>query len=398
MLAQAVLDNIAEIFNGKKYADKVIERSLKFQKNRGATDRAFIAEYTYEMVRWWRLIMYCNDPSEKKDDISLWHAFATLLYIKGIDLPNWDTLDDFDFGKIRENYQKSHGQPAIKESFPNWMDKLVSVEIGKEKWAANMVALNKQADVVIRTNTLKTTKEELKKRLDIQGIDVNESDLASGALILRERQNLFSIEEFKEGLFELQDTGSQLIAQFLQVEPGMRVVDACAGAGGKTLHLAALMQNKGSIVAMDLEEWKLEELRKRARRAGSSIIQTRVIDSTKTIKRMVESCDRLLLDVPCSGLGVLRRNPDAKWKLSHDFISEVKEEQARILTSYSRLVKPGGKLVYATCSILPSENEKQIERFLDQFGDQYELEEQQTLYPATHGTDGFYMARLNKKM
>ncbi len=397
MHAKAVLDNIAEIFNGKKYADKVIERSLKFQKNRGSSDRAFIAEYTYEMVRWWRLILYCNDPSEKKSDISLWHAFATLLYIKGIDLPRWDTLDDFDFEMVRANYQKAQGQIAVKESFPNWMDKLFSVELGRERWHENMVALNQPAEVILRVNTLKTTKEDLVDLLEVQGIAVESHDQAPDALILKERQSIFNLEEFKNGLFEVQDAGSQQIGQFLQVEPGMRVVDACAGAGGKTLHLSAMMQNKGSIVAMDLEEWKLEELKKRARRAGSSIIQTRVIDSTKTIKRMVESCDRLLLDVPCSGLGVLRRNPDAKWKLSHDFIHSVIAEQAKILTSYSRMVKPGGKLVYATCSILPSENEKQIEAFLAEFGNQYTLEDQKTLYPAQDHTDGFFMARLLKK-
>lgn len=397
MLAKAVVENIAEIFNNGRYADKVIERSLKLQKNRGATDRAFIAEYTYEMVRWWRLLMYCNDPSERKNDVSLWHALATLIHIKGLPMPHWDTLEDFDLQAVRANYQKAMDQSVIRESFPTWMDKLCAVELGREKWQEQMTALNEQAGVVLRANTLKTTRSELKRILQSQGVGVLESDLASEALILEERQNVFGTDEFKDGLFEVQDTGSQLISEFLQVEPGMRVVDACAGAGGKSLHLAAMMQNKGSLVAMDLEEWKLEELRKRARRAGSSIIQTRVIESTKTIKRMVESCDRLLLDVPCSGLGVIRRNPDAKWKLSHEFIKTVQEEQAKILTSYSRMLKPGGKLVYATCSILPSENEKQVETFLAEFGNQYELEQQQTLYPSNGATDGFFMARLRKK-
>ena len=141
---------------------------------------------------------------------------------------------------------------------------------------------------------------------------------------MEERQNIFTRQQFKDGLFEVQDAGSQLIAPFIQPLSGQRVIDACAGGGGKTLHLAALMQNKGRIIALDTEAWKLDELKKRARRAGASdIIETRVIDSSKVIKRLENSADRVLLDVPCSGLGVLRRNPDAKWKLSPEFIEEV---------------------------------------------------------------------------
>jgi 16S rRNA (cytosine967-C5)-methyltransferase len=155
------------------------------------------------------------------------------------------------------------------------------------------------------------------------------------------------------------------------------------------------MQSKGRIIALDTEEWKLEELKKRARRAGASNIETRVIESSKTIKRLENSCDRLLLDVPCSGLGVLKRNPDAKWKLNLDFIARVKELQQHILTDYSTLVKPGGMLVYSTCSILPSENEEQVKRFLASHSSQFELVEQKTFLPS-QGYDGFYMARLKR--
>jgi len=176
----------------------------------------------------------------------------------------------------------------------------------------------------------------------------------------------------------------------------MRVVDACAGGGGKTLHLAALMKNKGRIIAMDTEDWKLDELKKRARRAGASdIIETRVIDSSKVIKRLENSADQLLLDVPCSGLGVLRRNPDAKWKLSADFIEKVKIQQLEILSQYSSMLKPGGVLVYSTCSIFPSENEKQVESFLQSEGGKFDLLEQKTLLPSA-GFDGFFMARMKK--
>jgi 16S rRNA (cytosine967-C5)-methyltransferase len=213
-------------------------------------------------------------------------------------------------------------------------------------------------------------------------------------LEIPQRVNVFQTTMFKEGLFEVQDASSQLVAPFLQAAPGMRVIDACAGAGGKSLHLASLMQNRGRIVSMDVDAYKLKELNKRSRRNGVNIIETRLIDSTKVIKRQFETADCVLLDVPCSGLGVLRRNPDAKWKLSEKFIDEVRNTQQQILKEYSQMLKPGGKLVYATCSILPSENQLQVKSFLDN-NSQYTLEEERTILPSS-GFDGFYMARMKK--
>ena len=176
----------------------------------------------------------------------------------------------------------------------------------------------------------------------------------------------------------------------------MRVIDACAGGGGKTLHLAALMKNKGRIIAMDTEAWKLDELKKRARRAGVGNIEPRVIESSKTIKRLENSADRLLLDVPCSGLGVIKRNPDAKWKLTPEFMERVKELQQHILADYSTMLKTNGLMVYSTCSLLPSENEKQVEKFLESRKDKFELLEQKWLKPS-EGFDGFYMALIQRK-
>jgi 16S rRNA (cytosine967-C5)-methyltransferase len=175
----------------------------------------------------------------------------------------------------------------------------------------------------------------------------------------------------------------------------MRVIDACAGGGGKTLHLTSLMNNKGRIIAMDTEEWKLEELKKRARRAGAGNIEARMIESSKTIKRLEGTADRLLLDVPCSGLGVIKRNPDAKWKLSLEFIERVKELQQHILTDYSTLLKPGGLMVYSTCSILRAENEHQVEKFIAAHPDKFELLNQKSIRPS-EGYDGFYMALIKR--
>lgn len=176
----------------------------------------------------------------------------------------------------------------------------------------------------------------------------------------------------------------------------MRVIDACAGAGGKSLHLAAIMQNKGKVLCLDIEDWKLTELRKRASRNKIKIIETRHIDTNKVIKRLQESCDRLLLDVPCSGLGVLRRNPDAKWKINAGLLEKMKSFQRDILKRYSTMLRPGGLMVYATCSILPSENSKQIAYFCDEHR-HFQLEEEKIISPALSGFDGFYMARLKKQ-
>jgi 16S rRNA (cytosine967-C5)-methyltransferase len=175
----------------------------------------------------------------------------------------------------------------------------------------------------------------------------------------------------------------------------MRVVDACAGAGGKSLHLAALMKNKGNIIALDTKEFKLAELKKRAKRAGASIIESRFIDSTKVIKRLKDSADRLLLDVPCSGLGVMRRNPDTKWMLKPNEIENVIHTQREILERFSAICKPGGKMVYATCSILPSEGKNQINWFLEK-NNNWELEGEKQYSPLNFDCDGFYMALLNR--
>jgi len=354
------------IFEQGQYADKVIERTLKSNPKWGAKDRSFIAETTYEMVRWWRLV---NFLSPSKDP---WDLFGTYWLMQGNELPPWDEFARLQPEKIKSKYD-SITDPGLLESIPEWLQTLGSQELG-EKWEAEIHALNEEAEVVLRVNTLKTTRERLKNLLEADGI---RSYLVKGypdALVLEERQNVFRHPSFKEGLFEVQDASSQLVAAALQVEPGMRVIDACAGAGGKSLHLAALMGNKGKVISMDVEEWKLQQAKLRARRNGVSIFEPKVIEGSKTIKRLKESADRLLLDVPCSGLGVLRRNPDTKWKLSAESIAKVQVTQQEILQSYPSMLKKGGQLVYATCSILPSENEEQIKKFLaSEAGKDFEL-------------------------
>jgi 16S rRNA (cytosine967-C5)-methyltransferase len=283
----------------------------------------------------------------------------------------------------------------VSASIPDWLMDAGLSAFG-EDWDTELRAMNTPAPVILRCNRLKTNLQELQQGLQKAGIDCVAFDPAvPDALLLTKRANVFTSELFKNGWFEVQDAASQLVVEHLQVKPGLRVIDACAGAGGKTLQLAALMQKKGQIIALDTEQYKLDELKKRAKRAGADNIESRLIESTKTIKRLHDSADRLLLDVPCSGLGVLRRNPDAKWKLKPEFIQTILGVQREILQNYSKMLKKGGLMVYATCSILPDENERQVQYFLANHPEFTLLAERKTT-PARDQMDGFYMATLKR--
>ena len=396
-LAQAIVDTIHQIFSEDRKADRAIQTVLKSNRKWGSKDRAFIALNSYEIVRWWRLLHHYNGSNYEihKDKATLWRLLGISLTREGYTLPDWAEFSSLG-NKLDLNYLKQERptERAVLQSIPDWMDKQAYSAIG-EKWATELAAMNTPARVFLRVNELNTKHKELQNSLSKEKIETELVEGVPSALRVTLRKNLFATAAFKQGFFEVQDAGSQQIAPFLQVEPGMRVIDACAGAGGKTLHLATLMKNKGSVIALDIHEWKLKELKLRARRNGIHNIEGRVIESSKTIKRLAEKADRLLLDVPCSGLGVLRRNPDSKWKMRPEFLAEVKKIQADIIQRYSKMVKPGGKMVYATCSILPEENELQVQQFLAA-NPGFTLESEQHISPADSGFDGFYMARLSK--
>jgi 16S rRNA (cytosine967-C5)-methyltransferase len=388
--SEAVIQSLRLIFEENKYADKVIEKVLKQNSKWGSRDRRFIAETTYDIVRWYR---WFRELSQAKGT-DFWKLLGVWCILSGVDLPAWEEFEGLSRDAVLEREKRTMYSRKIRESIPDWLDELGEKELGKEKWEVELSALNDLAPVVLRTNTLKISRAELQAQLDEEAVQTIAIDSYPEALVLKERQNIFGSPCFKEGLFEVQDAGSQAIAPFLRIAPGMRVIDACAGAGGKTLHLAALMKNKGRIIAMDTEQWKLEELQKRARRAGVSNMEAKVIESGKTIKRQAGTADRLLLDVPCSGVGVLKRNPDAKWKLSLEFITKIRELQQHIIRDYCDMLKPGGLMVYSTCSILPSENEDQVKNFLSEKKD-FHLVEDRHIFPS-EGFDGFYMALIKK--
>jgi 16S rRNA (cytosine967-C5)-methyltransferase len=199
-----------------------------------------------------------------------------------------------------------------------------------------------------------------------------------------------------DGRVEIQDAGSQMIAPLMDAQPGEKIIDACSGAGGKALHLASLMGNKGRIYAMDVEERKLEELERRASRAGASCIQARLITET-TPEDFAEKADRLLIDAPCSGLGTLKRQPDLKWRLKPAQFERLYGLQRELLAKYSRMLRPGGRLVYATCSILPSENRQAVQHLINSEGG-FSMFEELEVSPAQFGFDGFYAAVLVKAL
>lgn len=397
-LVYTTIDSLNAIFNEGEYADKVVARALKKDKRWGSSDRKFVAETIYEIVRWKRLYAEIAEVKEPYDRDNLWRMFAVWAVLRGYPIPDWRQLEGTPERKIKGRFDELSKIRALKESIPDWMDEVGVKELGEQVWSKEIAAQNQPAKVILRTNTLKGTKESLRNTLMDLNIETEYLKDQPEALVLKERANVFLTDAFKQGLFEVQDANSQLVAGFLDVKPGMRVVDTCAGAGGKTLHMASLMENKGQLIAMDLYESKLKQLKLRAKRNGAFNIEYRIIDSTKVIKKLHEKADRVLIDAPCSGLGVLKRNPDSKWKLQPEFIDNIRKVQSEVLESYSKIVKPGGKLVYATCSVLPSENQEQVEKFLKtEIGKQFTFVQDRKMLASESGFDGFYMALLERK-
>jgi 16S rRNA (cytosine967-C5)-methyltransferase len=388
-LVNSVAETLQEIFEKNRYADKAIEKVFKQNPQWGSRDRRFVAEAVYDIVRNFRL--YSELAQSQKN---FWFITAVWLVIKEIEFPDWQEFKNLNREAIIVQKEQLKSNLPVYESYPDWLWNLGIEELGEELWTKEALAMNQQAQVVLRVNTLKTNAKKLIEEFTKTNIALKEIDGIENAFQLVKRENVFQNNFFKLGWFEVQDAGSQLISAFLDPKPNQFVIDACAGAGGKSLHIAALMNNKGKLISMDVEGFKLEELKKRAKRAGVFNIETRVIEDSKTIKRLEGKADKLLLDVPCSGLGVIKRNPDAKWKLSLEVIERTKKLQEKILNDYCEMVKVGGEMVYSTCSILPSENKNQVDLFL-QTHSNFEFINDNTILPSV-GFDGFYMARLKR--
>ena len=382
---------LKEIFLNKEHADAVIKKTLKSDSRWGSRDRKFLAEVIYEVVRWYRRFETFSQNSNEE------HKFLNLigvyLSLKGIDFPDWFKEYEISPNYLEEKSSEIQSIRKIRDSYPDWMDDLLIKELGEEAWDTEATALNIPAATYLRTNTLKSSVDDLRDNLSGKEIELSEIGIEN-AFQLVQKRNITHLKEYQNGDFEIQDANSQLIAPFLNPQKGELIIDACAGGGGKSLHLAALLNNTGRIEAFDIHGWKLKNLRARATRAGAKNIFTHTINES-TIKKFKGKADRLLLDVPCTGMGVLKRNPGDKWMLSPQKVDDLVILQEKILSEYVSMLKPGGTLVYATCSILPSENQNQIANFLKMNSENYSLEEEKQVLPSS-GSDGFYMARLRK--
>jgi 16S rRNA (cytosine967-C5)-methyltransferase len=384
IVEHGILSALDLIFNKNLHADKAL--ALVFKKNKGL-HKELIAGAVYDILRNWRYLWACRQEEPMSDP----QALKTLVR-------TWEIIQNHEEPERQDHHliwRSSGSLDAITLSVPSWLYELGLKEIGM-KWRTELAAMNAPAKTVLRVNTLKISVTDLVKQMDRN--DTGTVTWAPDALVLNDYQNVYTRQEYRRGLFEVQDAASQAVSILLQAEPGMRVVDACAGAGGKSLHLAALMQNKGRIISLDTSENKLAELRRRARRAGAFIIETRVITSSKSIKRLQDTADRLLLDVPCSGTGVLHRNPDLRWRLTSTMLNELMEKQKQILQQYCRILKKGGRMVYATCSLLPCEGEAQVAWFIEQNQSSFRMLEEKRYSSANDGFDGFYVAVLERTL
>ena len=393
-LAEAVIITLEDIFNRHKQADKVINTLLKSQKKWGSRDRKFAAGLLYDIVRWKRLYEYLSDADILTKQ-GKWDVIGAWAVLNNIELPDWEEFNAINPDEILKKYQNITDE-AVKQSVPDWLFDLGKTQL-KEQWNETLKALNEEAPLTIRVNRLKTNPENLMQILFKQGIETYQNSGYPDALFLKKRRKLTHLKCYKQGLFEVQDASSQLVAPFTGAVSGDFVIDACAGAGGKTLHLATQMQNKGQILAYDIYPSKIAELRKRAKRNGiKNLTESGIID-VRIIKKNHEKADILLLDAPCSSLGTLRRNPGLKWELNSDKIKQINVIQRDILDTYESMLKPGGYLIYVTCSILPMENQLIVKNFLSTHKN-YTFVEDKTILPSKSKGDGFYMAKLKKQV
>jgi len=425
-----------EFFLTAKPADAILDRFFRSHKYLGARDRRFIAETVYGVLRHLRLSReiiaqivgndYAGLGEEKQLRLAL--VAYSVVVTSGADRSESD-LREFLQDTIPANVidtvlkglsehraaaDKSSVGTGVRFSFPDWMVHRFTEEYGPVESERLCQALNEPAPLTIRVNLLKASRDECHSRLSKEHVNCEPTRYSPLGLQIPKRLNLFQLQSFREGYFEVQDEGSQILPLLIDPTPTAKVLDACAGAGGKSLEFAMLMKNRGEIVAADVHDRRLEELRKRSRRAGAHNIRTKVVDLLEVDETDIEPVfDIVLVDAPCSGVGTIRRNPGMKWTVTEETVREISEKQRRILANSARYVKQGGLLVYATCTLFREENEDVVNGFLDAHPG-YELEDPTVrvervqlhgstsgrfvkLLPHIHGTDGFFCAFLRQR-
>lgn len=422
---QAAIELLDQIEATKRPADQVASFYFKGRRYIGAKDRRAVAETVWRVLRskaridWW--LGRLDHPADARARVMADLAFQGIkpereLFQGAHSAPPPGKEERRMMEALTGKSPFHHDMPAwVRGEYPEWIEPRLAALYG-DRLAAEMGAMRDEAPLDLRVNTLKATRDEAAAALAAEGIVSEPGKLSPLALRLKARAALVQLQAWRNGLVEVQDEGSQLVALLTDARPGMAVADYCAGAGGKTLALAAGMENKGRLVACDVAEWRVDKAQERLRRAGVHNVTRRVLsgESDKWIKRSAASFDRVLVDAPCTGTGTWRRNPDGKWQLTETDLLELVGRQKAILASAARLVKPGGRLVYATCSIMPEENEEQVQGFLaehpdfapvpvpalwpDLVGTPCPVEGPWLrLSPLSHGTDGFFAAVMERR-
>lgn len=387
ILAEAASDIAKSVFREHKVLDHELANAFEENPKWGKRDRGFIAETVFEVARWRRVLSFLVDSEETT-------ALCAAQWVRmGYEIPDWWAYNGKSSAEIRARESEIASQSrAVRESIPDWLDALGVSELGTA-WDAEIAALNQRASIFLRVNTLRTTRSEAIAWLASFDIVASEVEGLPDALVLASGKALPKSLRL-DGRVEIQDAGSQTIAALVDPQPGERIIDACSGAGGKSLHLAALMKGEGRVFGMDVDAKKLIELDRRAKRANAhKCIRSKAITAS-TASDFADVADRLLIDAPCSGLGTLKRQPDLKWRLKPAALARLQGIQKQLLADYSIMLKPGGRLVYATCSILPSENRAAVDHLLA--SGNFSLLGEHPVSPSVTGYDGFYAAVLQK--
>ncbi|MBL30713.1 MAG: RNA methyltransferase [Flavobacteriaceae bacterium] len=393
----AVITGLNEIFFKKKYAKSVCKKIIDKNKKWGARDRDLFYNTIYECVRWYRKYIHCAGIKELESPEQLWLLLGTHIIMKKQLLPEIDKFSIINKRSIKKRESEIKNNRRINESIPDWLDEIGVKNFGEDIWNKEVKAFNQKSHLVIRCNNLKTDIRKLKIIFNTENIQYKIINSNPNALIINHNKKITNLKSYKAGYFEIQDLNSQEVGLSCSVRPGMTIIDACAGAGGKTMHLAELMKNKGYILALDPNKKKLIELRKRAKRNGVDIIKTYNTNKTESILKFKGKVDRVLIDAPCSGLGVIKRNPDTKLKMNPKILKKILNIQENLINYWSKFVKNNGEIIYSTCSILESENNNQIRNFLKKKnGKNFVIKNSKTYLSHLTGFDGFYIAQLKK--
>jgi 16S rRNA (cytosine967-C5)-methyltransferase len=398
-------------------ADRALERALRRERGLWSSERRAVAEAVYGIVRWQgQLDALLGGRPSLSERYAAWLArfggvapadAARRLGVAPAALAPLASADA-RIAAVHDPVDRL----ALDASLPRWIAELFARQLGIDEARALARAMNERAPLTVRANLLANDREALRGQLAAEGVRSEPTRFSPWGLVLDGRENAFSLAAFRDGRFEIQDEGSQLIALACGARPGWTVVDACAGAGGKALALAAEMRNKGSLHALDPDEGRLDEARRRARRAGVHNLRARAIaagpEAEGQLQDLAGKADVVLVDAPCSGLGTLRRKPDARWRLAPEDPARFATLQRDLVRRFAALLRPGGRLVYATCSVGPTENEGVAELAGRELGLRPAPlapllgaeraralgagETRLTLLPHRHGTDGFFVA------